>query len=254
MNRLVVYFKWITHPIGVAMRALWIAWIVVTCSAAAGGSYAQRSGGGVLSKVDHLVYATPTLAAGVAALEKLLGVRATPGGQHPGRGTHNALIALGPATYIEIIGRDPEQPTPGQPRPFGLDDLSEAKLVTWSAKEADLAGLIRRAAAGGVTLGELAAGSRRRPDGLLLTWQYTNPRVVVADGLVPFFIDWGQTPHPAASAAQGGTLIGLSAEHPDPERVSTLLGHVGLDLQVKNGPKPALIATIDSPRGRVELR
>ena len=208
----------------------------------------------MLSKVDHLVYATPTLAAGIEALEKRLGVRATPGGQHPGRGTHNALIALGPSAYIEIIGRDPQQPKPEQPRPFGLDDLSEAKLVTWSAKEPDLPSLIRRAAAGGVTLGELSAGSRRRPDGLLLTWRYTNPRVVVADGVVPFFIDWGTTPHPAASAAQGGTLTGLSAEHPDPERVQTLLGHVGLDLPVKKGPTPALIATIDTPRGRVELR
>ena len=36
------------------------------------------------------------------------GVRATPGGQHPGEGTRNALIALGPATYLEIGTRSPD--------------------------------------------------------------------------------------------------------------------------------------------------
>jgi hypothetical protein len=49
----------------------------------------------LLGRVDHLVYATPDLKLGIHKLEKLLGVRATPGGQHLGLGTRNALIALG---------------------------------------------------------------------------------------------------------------------------------------------------------------
>ena len=38
----------------------------------------------LISKVDHLVYATPDLNRGVEEIEKLVGVRATAGGQHPG--------------------------------------------------------------------------------------------------------------------------------------------------------------------------
>jgi hypothetical protein len=207
-----------------------------------------------LGRVDHLVYATPDLAAGIARIERLLGVSATPGGQHPGRGTRNALVAIGPATYIEIIGPDRDQATPQEPRPFTIDSLSEPRLVTWAAKESDLESLTKRASAQGIALGDLQPGSRRRPDGLLLTWRYTNPRVVVENGLVPFFIDWGKTPHPAASAVSGGRLVALRAEHPMPERVTAALGHLGLPMQVTKGASPALIATIETARGRVDLR
>ena len=49
------------------------------------------------------------------------------------------------------------------------------------------------------------------------------------------------------------TLIGLRAEHPEAERVQQMLRQLDLDLVVTSGAKPALIATFDSPRGRVEL-
>ena len=208
----------------------------------------------VLSRVDHLVYATPDLQRGIDKIEQLLGLRATPGGQHPGRGTRNALVALGPSSYLEIIGPDPEQPTPAQPRPFGIDDLKEPQLVTWAAKGTNLDALARDVARGGVKLGEVIAGSRRRADGVLLTWRYTDPRTVVAGGVVPFVIDWGGTPHPASTATSGATLVELRAEHPDPQPAQAAFKRLGLDLRLRRGPRAALIATIDSPRGRVELR
>lgn len=208
----------------------------------------------LLMRFDHLVYATPDLGVGIDAIDKLLGVRATPGGQHPGLGTRNALVALGPSSYLEIIGPDPEQPKPPGPLRFGIDDLKAPRIVTWVAKGTELEQITRAAAERGVKLGSVIPGSRRRPDGVVLAWHYTDPNTVVADRIVPFLIDWGSSPHPSATAARGATLVALRAEHPDPERVRTMLGVLGLDLRVQPAPAPAIIATIDSPRGRVELR
>src|SRR5471030_1014335 len=90
-----------------------------------------------LSEIDHLVYATPDVDKTVEALGKLLGVKAAPGGRHPGRGTRNALIGLGPRCYLEIVGPDLEQPAPAQPRWFLIDSLHEARLVAWAARRSE---------------------------------------------------------------------------------------------------------------------
>jgi hypothetical protein len=223
------------------------------------GGYASAIGGSqpkgtasLLTKVDHLVYATPDLETGVEHIKQLLGIQATPGGQHPGAGTRNALIALGQASYLEIIGPDPEQPKPRNPRRFGLDTLATPRLVTWAVKGTDLEQLTGEALRKGIQLGDISPGSRRSPQGVLLAWRVTLTNL--GDGIVPFFIDWGQTSHPAGTAARGASLIELRAEHPDAERVQNLLDQLGLELPVKKGPIPALVATIATARGRVELR
>ncbi|MBZ5536369.1 MAG: VOC family protein [Acidobacteriia bacterium] len=237
------------------MNKWWIALIGMIFGMMAGERNSKpKAPDELLVKVDHLVYGTPDLDAGIERLANLLGVRATPGGQHPGRGTRNALIALGPACYLEIIGPDPQQPNPNSPRPFGIDTLSAPKLVAWAAKGKDLEQLVSEAGRRGVKLGEVLSGSRQRPDGVVLSWRYTDPHTSVAGGIVPFFIDWGKTPHPASSAVAGVSLIGLRAEHPDSGRVREMLGQLGLPLPLQPGPAPAILATVSCPRGRVELR
>jgi len=237
------------------MKKTWIAAFgAMLCLVGRGDSGEPERTADSVSRVDHLVYATPDVKLGIDAVEKLLGIRATPGGQHPGAGTRNALVALGPASYLEIIGPDPEQPQPPGQRRFGIDDLKAPRLAAWAAKGQDLERLVADAARNGVKLGAVGSGSRKRPDGVLLSWRFTSPATVLGDGIVPFFIDWGNTPHPAESAAAGATLAGLRAEHPDAQRVAEMLRKLGLDLPVTSAPAPALVATVDCPKGRVELR
>lgn len=204
--------------------------------------------------VDHLVYATPDLEATVADLEKRLGVRAVYGGPHPGRGTRNALISLGPGRYLEIFSRDPSQPEPAEARPFGVDQLKKAKLVAWLAKGRDLPTLRERAASKGIRLGEVLSGSRVRPDGIQVSWQFTSPWVRIADGLIPSFIDWGASPHPSSVAAPGVELVDLRGEHPHPKGVRSMLARLNLPLKVSYAPHPALVAVLRTPKGIVELR
>lgn len=214
-----------------------------------------RSDEDFLAKVDHLVYATPDLKVGVDAIEHLLGVRATPGGEHPGLGTRNALVALGPRRYLEIIGPDLDQPKPAEPRRFGIDGLKAPRLVTWVAKSSNPQEAVDAASRAGFRLGAVVPGRRQRPDGVLLQWRFTEPTIMIAGGVVPYFIDWGTSPHPADTAARGLTLVSLTAEHPDAAKVQGMLDAIGVGgLRVKQGAKPTLVATIDGPRGRVDLR
>jgi hypothetical protein len=96
--------------------------------------------------------------------------------------------------------------------------------------------------------------SRERPDGTLLRWQLTLRAEPAGDGLVPFLIDWGDTPTPAGSSAAGATLRSLRAEHPDPIAVRAPLDALRVTLDVDTGPAAALIAEIDAPSGLVTLR
>src|SRR5262245_15014594 len=155
---------------------------------ATSNSAAQEKRAELISRIDHLVYATPDLNRGIEEIENLLGVRATAGGQHPGRGTRNALVALGPSVYLEIIAPDPEQPPPKESRPFGIDELKKSKLVAWCVRADDLERLRSEANRKSVRLGEVKSGSRLRPDGVQLSWQFTDPGTRLADGIVPFFI------------------------------------------------------------------
>lgn len=205
-------------------------------------------------ELDHLAYVSPDLERGMDAIEELLGARPQYGGQHPGLGTHNALLALGNDVYLEVIAPDPDQPKPARARPFGLDAVKQPRLATWIARTSDLPGLVASARTSGYEPGEIVSLSRKRPDGTDLRWKMAIRDDTPGDGLAPALIDWGETPHPSDDLASGGTFAGLRGEHPQPDDIRAILRALQLGLEVNAGPAPRLIASIDTERGRVELR
>lgn len=209
---------------------------------------------GLPGRVDHLIYGAPDLERGIEEVERRLGARPAPGGRHPQYGTRNALLALGEATYLEVMAPDPEHPEPGDGVLFALDELEVPRLVTWALRAEEIEADAARARDRGVRLGAVRAGSREQPDGSELTWKLTHPRALPMGGVVPFLIDWGETPHPAESAPEGGALAGLRAEHPDPEAAREALAALGAGMPVEAGPRPRLIATVRTAGGTAELR
>lgn len=207
-----------------------------------------------MGRLDHLIVVAPSLESGMAELEERLGVKPSPGGRHEGRGTQNALLSLGDGQYLELLAPDPEQALPPDRRFLGVGDQTELHLATWVAKASNLDEVRRRAKAAGVELGESKSGGRPTADGSWLAWRSLGADAPRLDGLIPFFIDWGDTPHPSMGAAPGCMLEALRAEHPDPVRVRSALTALDLDLEVGRGDAPRLMATMKCPRGVVELR
>ena len=200
--------------------------------------------------LDHLVLATPDLAATVADFTRRTGVTPAVGGVHVGLGTRNYLVSLGGSSYLEIIGPDPEQSAPGAPRPFGVDGITAPRTTTWAISPPDLDAAIAAARARGYDPGPAQPMSRRRPDGTLLRWRLTDGDTAHPSGLVPFLIDWGTSLHPTASGLPVTPLLVLTASAPDPDEIRPLLSALGTELDVRRGPV-GLSFTLDTPRGPV---
>ena len=204
-----------------------------------------------MATLDHLVYATPDVDATVAELGATTGAYAAPGGSHAGHGTRNALLSLGPRCYLEIIGPDREQPEPAGPRPFGVDEVRAAALLTWAVGVDDIDVAVAGARKLGYEPGDPISMQRRRPDGVLLSWRLTPPGL--ADGgIVPFFIEWVDSPHPAESAPPI-TLVDFTLTHPRPSDVRYPLLAVGAEVPLRTDDRRGLHAVIEGPAGRVAL-
>jgi hypothetical protein len=202
--------------------------------------------------IDHLVLATPDVAATAAVIADEWGLALTPGGAHVGRGTRNELTGLGGGAYLEVVGPDADQPDPSLPRPFGVDHLAVATLVAWCARPArPLDEVIAACAARGIDLGETIGMSRARPDGVTLDWRLTFPLLAAPHfGALPFLIDWQASPHPPASLPNECVLTSLQLTHPQADLVHAVLAEIGIDARIEVAVGAAsLAASITTPAG-----
>ncbi|MFC4334467.1 VOC family protein [Salininema proteolyticum] len=205
-----------------------------------------------MAVLDHLVLATPRLEETVEDIAGRLGETPAPGGRHVGLGTRNHLLGLGRGAYLEIVGPDPEQPEPEFPRPFGIDSLDRASIVTWAVRTDDIEGAVSSARSVGRDPGDVRPMSRKTPGGDLLSWRLTLDEDGTHSGVVPFLIDWGSTPHPSRGLPVV-PLESLEVTHPAPSEAEKSLRALGVGQTVTEGARPALVARLSTESGSVIL-
>jgi Glyoxalase-like domain len=209
----------------------------------------------IRESTDHLLLGARDLDEGVAWLDAHTGVKAQPGGSHPGVGTRNALISLGGRQYLEIIAPDPAQAAFN----FNVDlrALAAPRLVTWAVSTPDVDAAVAAARRDGLEILGPRDGSRTRPDGSVLRWRSAGMMASFAEvdvDPVPFFIQWAaDSRHPSSDAPSGCRLVDFALAGPDPVRLEAMLASLGVDATVGTAAHERLSATLDTPRGRVTI-
>lgn len=217
----------------------------------------HRLQGRILLQLDHITVAAQSLRAGVARAEAALGVTIPFGGVHPLMGTHNHLLRLGEALFLEIIAPDPAAGPLPRRRWFSLDETKRRaelavspRLLTWVVATDDIETALRQvphAAGPAVTLtrGDLKWLMGVSPDGAM-----------PFDGAFPTLIKWPQGPHPASRMPYlGCSLVALEIAHPEGKVIGRALQPFFGDPRVRFSPaaKPRLRATIKTPSGERQL-
>lgn len=206
-----------------------------------------------MKKIDHIVYAVPNLEKAIQEMSKRLGVQVTYGGQHKSEGTHNALVNLGNACYLELLAIDKSNTDISHARWMGIDNINTPQITRWAIKSTDLkqdAAILKKANA---NMGEIKEGSRKKTDGTTLTWALAMPLAQPLVEILPFMVDWKDSVHPTEHMPDVCKLVELQATHPQPKMLLPILKELGVAINLIQGKKATLRVILDTPNGRVKL-
>lgn len=121
----------------------------------------------MVKQIDHVVIGVRDLAAASADYDRL-GFTVTPGGEHTGGATHNALVPFRDGSYFELIAfTEPDKP---QPHRWWARVAQGEGLVDFALLSNDLQRESARLNAAQVQA-EPRDGGRVRPDGQQIAWK-----------------------------------------------------------------------------------
>jgi catechol 2,3-dioxygenase-like lactoylglutathione lyase family enzyme len=134
--------------------------------------------------IDHIVIAVRDLAVASADYARL-GFTVTPGGEHTGGATHNALISFDDGAYFELIAfREPDRP---QEHKWWARFAKGEGTVDFAllSESVDFEG--DRLKQAGIDIDGPHDGGRLRPDGQRIAWR--NLGLAAAGAPLPFMIE-----------------------------------------------------------------
>jgi hypothetical protein len=204
--------------------------------------------------IDHILWATPDIAAEAKSLETRSGIQPVYGGAHPGRGTANYLISLGAETYLEIIGPNPDTPNEHEPRTDMMRNMTASAVYTFAVSTSNLDAFA--SAADELGLGTIGPtpGARDVPSGETLRWQTLFVSGHDFGDAIPFAIDWGDSTHPATTSPMGAEFISMTINHPRASDLQVIYEKLGVPVRVAQADTAEFIVRIGTPNGDLELR
>jgi hypothetical protein len=206
--------------------------------------------------LDHIIWACDDLERGSHRFEALTGVSPRYGGVHATGSTHNALVGLGPRCYLEILApTGPQVPTEDAWCRLARS-AHEPRILTYCMQGPHpLSQLAQIAEAAGAHDALVSKNGRVTPEGVRLNWQWVAP-VFDAFGLAfPFFIDWLDSPHPAATAQGRGevSLAEFAVGHPRAGDLLRTLTEMGTPVDTYTAAAIEFRVRLNTPRGTVAL-
>jgi Glyoxalase-like domain len=203
-------------------------------------------------KIDHLVWYCADLDQGARYFADRMDCEPAYGGVHPDEGTRNCLVSLAECTYLEIVAADPAQPATNLDGE--LRRLAGSGLYHWAASGIDLETVRQRALSSGLDGSGMVTGGRSLPGGGRLSWKLFGLRNHGFGALLPFFIDWMDSEHPAKTAPRGGELVKIEVVSPAAGPLRAIYRVFELNIDVTGGPVSGFQATVASRKGRQILR
>ncbi len=185
--------------------------------------------------VDHILLPVADLDAGAHGLSERYGLRGIPGGRHPNVGTANVIVPLG-LQYLELIAVvDWEEAASSRLGARVAQALREGRtFVAWALRTEDLDVLRAKLQAAGWELPPIAEGSRKRPDGKVLSWRTQDVDSSPEPSAIPFVIEWripdglhpgeAESSHRAGPSALRRVVVGARDPRAVRDRLEILVG------------------------------
>lgn len=205
-------------------------------------------------QLDHVVYGVQDLEAAAMRMKQEFGLGSAPGGHHPGWGTGNRIVPLGPC-YIELLAAvDPSVARQNELGNTLLDAVADGdRFLGWCVATDDIDAVAAR-----LDL-PVTAGTRERPDGVVLRWRSAGLERALREPSLPFFITWEipEDLHPGRAEAdhvgepRGIAWVEIGA---DAIRLNEWLDGSELPVRVVGGPPGVLAVAIAADSGDIVIR
>lgn len=189
--------------------------------------------------IDHILLPVGHLEDASRHMHERYGLQANPGGRHAAGGTANYIVPLG-LQYLELIAVvEPPEIRESHLGARVMHAVNEGMtFVAWALRTTDLDALRAKLLGEGWELPPIAEGSRRRPDGQVLSWRTQDVEKGSGPTAMPFVIEWkipdGLHPGEAAATHEHGptsikrVVVGAREPESARRRLALLLGESGM--------------------------